>query len=1435
MNTEEGKIWYGIGLDTSELKTDANRAGSILRGISNTADTEGARIDNAFKKAGAAIGTVFTVQQAASFAKQIVTVRRELQQLEVAFKTMLGSKSKVNALMAQMVETAAKTPFDLKSVAGGAKQLLAYGSASEKVNEELIMLGNVAAGLSIPLNDMVYLYGTTQTQGKLFAQDLNQFMERGIPLAEELAKQFGVTKEQVGGLVTAGKVGFPEVQKALQAMTDEGGKFYNLMEEQSNTIIGQISNLGDAIDVMFNKIGQSQEGVISGVIEGTTSLVENYEKVGREIEALIDAYDVYKAVLIATVAIKKAIEFADNIELVMKLRQELSLLTKEQQAFNIKALRSPYVMMAVAVAVLAYGIYKLATAQSQAEKAQEKFNKKLEEGKKKQEEFASKTNELVGVISNETNTRYMQSKAFKELVEMYPDLLKNMSMEELLLMDNMEVQKLLNAERERLDRKSNNDNLAVAQQNLDKAKKELDEYQNSFLGKAMILTPGPLAAIGLIRRSGLTQEIADYQAYVDGFEKLLNEDKEALANARPVNIKIADLSENITLLQVQLKEIGDLQAAYAAANPYGYNPYDGHIEILNGQLSAKNAEKESLEKVQAAQKLQQNKAAADALKKLNQDILDDQLSLESERIAILEDGRKKRLAQSDLEHREKKAALKKEYDETVAEYKKLGKAVPKEVTTTYNNRVVEATNAKTARDTGINEDADKELKEHQESLTAVYLTEEGKRLAAIQDRYDKEREWADAQFKGGNMTAEQHKDYAIKIDAAQQHEELEALKKEFETFQQERDRIEDEYIAKRAMMYEKDGKTLKAGFTQGNVDELNVIMNKTLADIDAAMSGSTTLWSGLFENFAHKSQTDLTEIAENARNVLDYVNSTSEEDITGPKFGMTAEQLKALKNDTTAVAEATKRLFEIENQDNSNNPFTALINGVKKYKKSLEDVDTAKQTLENIEKKPDAKPEEIKAAKDAVGAAEEASGKIKANLMGAVADIGQDMSQIGAAFEQAGESLGNDTLVDVGQAVSLIGDTASKVASGDYLGAVLGLFTAWADAEGRQRQALEELRRSGIEYQREYNALQHDAAMESSDSIFGEQKLTDAKNYYAEAQKQQDLLNAKMGELANGKVVTGHEKTGLFGWGKGKDTFSDLLSTFPELIDANGEFDAAVAESILSTQKLDEGTTNMLTDCIDYSNRAEEAMEALNEIAAEIVGNMASSMTDAIFDGIENGSDAWDVFKNSGGEAIKALGKMMVEQLIVQKYLDKYSGELTDLLGGKDGDLNKEGIINLFGKIAKEMPEIYEMAADATQLIYDAGEEAGYDMTNGEDEEVREASKRGIATASQESVDENNGRLTAIQGHTYGIYSLLQAQYSEGNEFTPAGGISSQNPIVTSVGESMRNLAVNSGFMLERLSGIERNTSRLEAIENGVGHIRNSINDITIKGIIIRN
>lgn len=281
----------------------------VQDGVSQTArvvEQQGQSIENVFNR----IKSVASVAFAGFTAKEIIstlgTVRGEFQQFEIAFETMLGSGQKAKGMISDLANLAATTPFDMKGVVSGAKQLLAYGFAANEITETMRRLGDVSAGLGLNLQDLTWLYGTTMVQGRLFTRDLMQFTGRGIPLTEELAKQFGVTKDKVSELVTAGKVGFPEVKKAIESLTNEGGKFGGLMEKQSHSITGQISNIQDTIEMAINDLGTQTEGLMNDALDITSKVIDHWKEIGEVILAAASAIGLYKAMAVSIAAFDTA-------------------------------------------------------------------------------------------------------------------------------------------------------------------------------------------------------------------------------------------------------------------------------------------------------------------------------------------------------------------------------------------------------------------------------------------------------------------------------------------------------------------------------------------------------------------------------------------------------------------------------------------------------------------------------------------------------------------------------------------------------------------------------------------------------------------------------------------------------------------------------------------------------------------------------------------------------------------------------------------------------------------------------------------------------------------------------------------------------------------------------------------------------------------------
>jgi len=392
---------------------------------------------------GSNMGKVFAaIGGTAVFAKlahDIVKVRGEFQQLDVSLRTLLQSKDKADALMAQLVETAAKTPFELRDVAQGAKQLIAYGIAAEDINETLIRLGNIASGLNLPLERMTYLYGTTFTQGRLYARDLLQFTTSGIPMLQGLADTLDVTTDRVNELVSEGAIGFEDVKKVLVSLTSEGGKFYNLMQEQSKTITGRISNLKDEFSIMLNEMGTKSEGVIYGSINGLQFLIKHYEDIGRVLVSLVATYGTYKAALIAVAAAKKASMLAQMVSEWYTMGKALGFATANQILFNSAAKLNPYILIGSALVGAISAVVMFGQATNKAADAQQRVGDVMGEAQK---QISTEMNQLERLRKtvNDSNKGYTErANALDELKKIVPDYHASLTNEGKLINDNSQA------------------------------------------------------------------------------------------------------------------------------------------------------------------------------------------------------------------------------------------------------------------------------------------------------------------------------------------------------------------------------------------------------------------------------------------------------------------------------------------------------------------------------------------------------------------------------------------------------------------------------------------------------------------------------------------------------------------------------------------------------------------------------------------------------------------------------------------------------------------------------------------------------------------------------------------------------------------------------------------------------------------------------------
>lgn len=419
-------IYFDARIDGAQLARDIDQINKNLARITNSVKKEGDEIDDLARRMGASLAGAFSLFAAGGFIKDIARVRGEFQQLEVAFETMLNSKEKADKLMAEVVDFAATTPFELQQVAGGTKQLLAYGVAAEDIIPTLKSLGDVSAGLSVPMERLILNYGQVRTQLKLTGRELRDFQVAGVPIVAELSKNLGVAESKVADMVSAGQIGFKDVEKAFRSMTGEGGRFNDLMDKQAKTITGLASNFADAWNKMMNSIGEENEGIIAGSIKGAMVVVENYEKVLDILKILVVTYGTYKAAVIATAVAKKSEMWIDSIRLIAMYRKEMGLATAAQQAFNTAAKANPYGLIIAGIA----GVVTLLTVFAGQTKKTEDYINDLNDaiesiGKQ------SSVDQLISDYSNlqgKTNkTKEEQAKlntTIAELSKIFPDAIR---------------------------------------------------------------------------------------------------------------------------------------------------------------------------------------------------------------------------------------------------------------------------------------------------------------------------------------------------------------------------------------------------------------------------------------------------------------------------------------------------------------------------------------------------------------------------------------------------------------------------------------------------------------------------------------------------------------------------------------------------------------------------------------------------------------------------------------------------------------------------------------------------------------------------------------------------------------------------------------------------------------------------------------------------
>ena len=295
-----------VNLDTGKLERDTNSATNMLKGIGDEAETQGKRMLGIFKNVGAGIAATFAIERIKSFIGEIINVRSEIQSLSVSFETLLGSKQKADQMFSQIRTYAANTPMQMNDLAQGAQTLLGFNIEAKKVMPIMQAIGDISMGNRDKFNSLTLAFAQMSATGKLMGQDLLQMINAGFNPLTVISEQTGKSISTLKDEMSAGAISAKMVEDAFKAATAEGGKFHGMLDQQSKTLRGAISNLQGAFTDMLNDFGESSEGIIAGGVNTAYSMVKNYRDTADALLALIGMVGAYKAALIVNEALEAA-------------------------------------------------------------------------------------------------------------------------------------------------------------------------------------------------------------------------------------------------------------------------------------------------------------------------------------------------------------------------------------------------------------------------------------------------------------------------------------------------------------------------------------------------------------------------------------------------------------------------------------------------------------------------------------------------------------------------------------------------------------------------------------------------------------------------------------------------------------------------------------------------------------------------------------------------------------------------------------------------------------------------------------------------------------------------------------------------------------------------------------------------------------------------
>lgn len=1336
-----------------EFSSGTNNANEIVKSLTDS-----------LKRTAAEIGGLVAIKK---FGSDVIEATGKMQQLQVALSTILQDKSKADQLIADIVQFAAKTPFNLDDVATGAKQLLAYGSSADNVVNELSMLGDVASGLQIPIGQLIYLYGTLRTQGRAMTVDIRQFAGRGIPIYEELAKVLGVSKDQVGELVKEGKVGFKEVEQAFKNMTSEGGKFANLMESSAGTWPQRLSNIEDTLFQKMNEFGNKYKEVFEFGIGTAEDLVESLDDVLSVMGGLIAAYGTYKAALITAAVAQKAVGFVESIRLIGMYRKELGLATAAQQAFNLASKSNVYVTLLAALVGIGTAIYMFTKRTNEATVAQETLNSV---NKKADEEFskqAATVDRLSGVLKSETSSIDQKKKALSDLQTIIPSYNASLDEEGRLINNNTEAIKSYLTQLEKQIR------MKAAQEELEELyrKKRTQEKQQkvatenyneakSLYNSSVTMTGSALQNRGVntgvavfSQNSAVNNQLKDSankaKKELDSVNKELGEtvsaikelekeiEKSSLSDKKEAqHSTISEEVENATIRIKTLKqEIADLRSGKLQAE--AGKTVESAIKAKEKELQS--AEK-TLETLTGVSHKSENKKVVDNQQNLSDELLQLIRANQQEEINLMEEGSEKKRRQIELDYQ-------REIDEIRKQRKKWEDAQGGKLTSEQREVLgSRASNAMTSREKGLAE-----------------ITETENQAA---------------------------------IEANERY------LKSYGTFLQKRDAIIAEYTRK-----------ISEATTQGDKDILQKEMDKALSSLDLEKLKQGINWELVFGDLDKVSKESLNKVKQQLR---DFKNSEEYKNMAVDQKKVIDEALSNIQStlidkgglladlpeQLSELAKAQEELSQAQEEYNE-----AMRSGTDEQKeaatKKLNDAQKRQQNAQvNVQKSTDKTTSNLVTLSNVItqlGSNSEISLSQVGDLAGNIVDIFAEESEklggiIGAAFSLL-DAIGTQGLDGF---VGNIFSSVFKSVGGIWDTLTFGGFSKLFGIGGNEKEVQDTINRLTDRNEKLQSAIE--SLTEEMKSSKGSEKSVAEYNKAIKYQEEYNKNVLSKAQANAGYHSKHHSWAYYMGWSEsdiqwirenvmaeftGTDSLWQMSPEQMDLLRQNVDLWQKMADS--GKGGYGNSVVDALGEYADLAGNLEELKEGLFE---QLTGISFDSMYDSFIDTLmDMDASAEDFADNLSEYFMRAMLSDKIGNMYSQKLEDWWNRFGESMKDGNLSESERNSLQNEYMGYVNEALKLRDELAAAT----------GYDKAGSSSKQS--ASSRGFGTEmTHEDTGELSGRFTAVYESNLRVETAEQQQTVAITELRGSiGSLTSQVTGLYNIADETRTILANSYLELQQI------------------------------------